>query len=190
MSGMTLYSMVWLPLLIFAARIVDVSLGTLRIIFVSRGQRRLAPLLGFVEVFIWIVVVSQITRQANNLVAYLGYAAGFAAGNYVGMWIESRLAMGTLVVRTILQQGGDQVVALLHAAGYGVTRVDGQGFNGPVQLIYTVIQRKNMAEVIELIHQAHPKAFITVEEARSVQAGIFPPTTRGRQIAVGQRKGK
>jgi len=71
MSSITFYSMIVLPLLIFAARIIDVSLGTLRIIFVSRGQRQLAPLLGFVEVFIWIVVVSQITRQANNLVAYL-----------------------------------------------------------------------------------------------------------------------
>lgn len=181
---------VFLPVLIFLARIVDVSLGTLRIIFVSRGQRRLAPLLGFVEVFIWIVVVSQITRRADSLIAYLGYAAGFAAGNYVGMWIESRLAMGTLVVRAILPQGGVQIAAMLHAEGYGVTIVDGQGSNGPVQLIYTVVQRKYLTEVIDLIHRASPKAFLTVEEARSVQEGIFPRRSNGGLIALGQRKGK
>ena len=190
MPDLTMTTWVFLPILIFLARIVDVSLGTMRIIFISRGQRRLAPLLGFVEVFIWIVVVSQITRQASNLVAYLGYAAGFAAGNYVGMWIENRLAMGTLVVRTILQQGGEQIAASLHDAGYGVTTVAGQGSNGPVQLIYTVIQRKDLTEVTGLIHQANPKAFMTVEEARAVQEGIFPHSSKGRQIALAQRKGK
>jgi uncharacterized protein YebE (UPF0316 family) len=190
MNDITFYTWVGLPLLIFSARIIDVSLGTLRIIFISRGQRRLAPLLGFVEVFIWIVVVSQITRQASNLAAYLGYAAGFAAGNYMGMWIEARLAIGTLVVRTILPQGGEQIAALLHAAGYGVTTVAGQGSNGPVQLLYAVIQRKDLAEVTGLIHQANAKAFLTVEEARTVQEGIFPYPPKGRQIAQDLHKGK
>jgi uncharacterized protein YebE (UPF0316 family) len=190
MGNIDFYTWVGLPLLIFAARVIDVSLGTLRIIFVSRGQRHIAPLLGFVEVFIWIVVVSQITRRAENLPAYLGYAAGFAAGNYVGMWIESRLAMGTLVVRTILSQGGELVAGLLHMSGFGATSVAGQGLNGPVQLVYTIIQRKDLPRVIELIHQANPKAFLTVEEARSVQEGVFPHPARGRQVAFGQRKGK
>lgn len=190
MDTITFYTWIGLPLLIFVARIVDVSLGTMRIIFTSRGQRNLAPLLGFVEVFIWIVIVSQITRQANNIIAYLGYAAGFAAGNYVGMWIENRLAIGTLVVRTILPQGGEQVAALLHDAGYGVTTVSGHGSSGPVQLIYTVVQRKYLADAIGLIYQANPKAFLTVEEARTVHEGIFPRPMKRGQVAVGQRKGK
>ena len=181
---------IFLPLLIFVARIIDVSLGTLRIIFISRGQRYLAPILGFAEVFIWIVIVSQITKRADNVIAYLGYAAGFAAGNYIGMWIERQLAMGTMVVRTILQHGGEQAARLLHDAGYGVTTVSGQGFSGPVTLLYTVVQRKDLGEAIELIHRANPKAFLTVEEARSVQEGIFPHNPRGRQIALAQRKGK
>ena len=184
---------IFLPVLIFLARIVDVSLGTLRIIFVSRGLRRLAPLLGFVEVFIWIVVVSQITRQANNLLAYLAYAAGFAAGNYAGIWIENRLAIGTLIVRAILPDEGDQATGLaatLHQAGYGVTRVSGTGANGPVQLIYTVIRRKDLAQVSALIRQTHPRAFLTVEELRSVTEGIFPPPRQKQMVALGQRKGK
>jgi uncharacterized protein YebE (UPF0316 family) len=193
MSDISLYTWVGLPLLIFFARVVDVSLGTLRIIFTARGWRYLAPLLGFVEVFIWIVVVSQITRQANNLLAYLAYASGFAAGNYVGIWIENRLAIGTLIIRLILPDEGDQATGLaatLHQAGYGVTRVAGAGANGPVQLIYTVIRRKDLASVSALIHQTHPRAFLTVEEVRSVAEGIFPPTRQKQMIAIGQRKGK
>lgn len=193
MSDVALYTWVGLPLLIFFARVVDVSLGTLRIIFTARGRRYLAPLLGFIEVFIWIVVVSQITRQANNLLAYLAYAAGFAAGNYAGIWIESRLAIGTLIIRAILPDEGDQATGLastLHQAGYGVTRVAGAGSNGPVQLIYTVIRRKDLAVVSELIHQTHPRAFLTVEEVRSVNEGIFPPPRQKQMVAIGQRKGK
>ena len=86
------YTWIILPCLVFLARVVDVSLGTLRIIFTSRGRKHLAPLLGFVEVFIWVAVIAEITRGAHNLVAYLAYAGGFAAGNYLGMYIEDKLA--------------------------------------------------------------------------------------------------
>jgi uncharacterized protein YebE (UPF0316 family) len=193
MSDISLYTWIGLPLLIFFARVVDVCLGTLRIIFTARGRRYLAPLLGFVEVFIWIVIVSQITRQANNLLAYLAYAAGFAAGNYAGIWIENRLAIGTLIIRAILPDEGVQATDLastLHQAGYGVTRVAGAGANGPVQLIYTVIRRKDLTEVSQLIQRAHPRAFLTVEEVRSVKEGIFPPPRQKQLVAIGQRKGK
>jgi uncharacterized protein YebE (UPF0316 family) len=175
-----LYSYVYLPLLIFFARMTDVTLMTLRIIFVSRGKRYLAPLLGFVEVFIWIAVVSQIIRGANNLVAYLAYAAGFAAGSYVGIYIENRLAIGTLVVRAIITRGAEELVARLQRAGYGVTSVDGRGSAGPVTLIYTVIKRKDLPQVMEIMHAAEPKPFITVEEVRSTEQGIFPQNAAGR----------
>lgn len=193
MSTISLYTWIGLPLLIFAARVVDVSLGTLRIIFTARGKRYLAPLLGFIEVFIWIVVVSQITRRAHNLVAYLAYAAGFAAGNYVGIWIENRLAIGTLILRAILPDEGAHATDLattLHQAGYGVTRVSGEGANGPVQLVYTVVRRKDLSQVIALVHQIHPRAFLTVEEVRSVAEGIFPAPRQNRLASMSPRKGK
>lgn len=180
----------YLPLLIFLARVIDVSLGTLRIIFTARGRRYLAPLLGFVEVFIWIVAVSQITREANNLLAYLAYAAGFAAGNYVGIWLDNRLGIGTLLVRAILSNGGNQAADLLHQAGYGVTSLIGQGSTGPVQLIYTIIRRKDLTEVINLIHRVQPHAFLTVEEIRSAQQGIFPSPHHSRLAVTAQRKVK
>jgi uncharacterized protein YebE (UPF0316 family) len=187
MSETDWYTWVFLPLLIFVARVIDVSLGTLRIIFTARGKRQLAPLLGFVEVFIWVAVISQMVRGVNHVVAYLAYAAGFAAGNYVGMWIESRLALGTVVLRVILAQAGDVLADSLHEAGYGVTRVDGQGANGPVKLIYTIVRRKDLPGVLEVIHQTTPKAFVAVEEVRSTEQGIFPQNDR---YIFSLRKGK
>ena len=119
----------------FFARVVDVTLGTLRIIFISRGKRNVAPLLGFVEVFIWITVVSQIVSHAHNLLAYLAYAAGFAVGSYRGMYIENRLAVGIQLVSIIVQNNSNVLIDHLHTAGYGISCVDGQGANGPVKLI-------------------------------------------------------
>jgi uncharacterized protein YebE (UPF0316 family) len=193
MDNISFNTWIGLPLLIFFARVLDVSLGTLRIIFTARGRRYLAPLLGFVEVFIWIVIVSQITRGVDNLAAYLAYAAGFAAGNYVGIWIDNRLAIGNLILRTILPDEGIQATGLaatLHQAGYGVTRVSGEGATGPVQLIYTVIRRKDLAQVNAVIHRTHPHAFLTVEEVRSVNEGIFPTSGQTRQGGISLRKGK
>jgi uncharacterized protein YebE (UPF0316 family) len=117
MEGFNWYTWIALPLLVFLARVVDVSLGTIRIIFTSRGKKHLAPLLGFVEVFIWVSVIAEITRGAHNMAAYLAYAAGFATGNYVGMWIEERLAIGNLVVRAILPENKSGLIDELLAAG-------------------------------------------------------------------------
>jgi len=170
----SLYVWVALPIMVFFARVADVSLGTLRIIFISRGKRNVAPLLGFVEVFIWITVVSQIVSHANNILAYLAYAAGFASGAFVGMYIEGRLAIGTQVILTIVQDNANTLTDNLHAAGYGVTCVDGQGANGLVKLIYTVVPRRNLEDVVSIIHQTHPHAFLSVQDVRSTQEGIFP----------------
>ena len=116
--------------MVFGARVLDVSLGTLRIIFIARGRRKLAPLLGFFEVLIWIVVVSQVIQNLHSPLAFIAYAAGFATGNYVGMRIEDKLAIGTLVVRVIVPQEASQLMAQLHDAGYGVTSIDARGSTG------------------------------------------------------------
>jgi uncharacterized protein YebE (UPF0316 family) len=192
-SNGDLLAWIGIPLLIFLARVIDVSLGTMRIIFTARGKRNLAPLLGFVEVFIWVVAISQIMRDLDNFASYLAYAGGFAAGNYVGMWLEERLAIGTLVVRTILPYQDSQSGELaqrLQGAGYGVTIVDGQGANGPVRLYYTIVKRKDLPIVSEIIHSTHPRAFFTVEELRSVKEGIFPAQARRPGLGRGIRKSK
>lgn len=170
------YLWVGLPLLVFFARVVDVTLGTLRIIFTSRGKRHLAPLLGFVEVFIWVSVIAEITKGAHNLVAYLAYAGGFAAGNYIGMYIEDKLALGMLMVRAIVPDHILDMTEKLREKGYGVTSVKAQGSLGPVKLVYTIVMRRNLPEVAKIIQKSYPNAFFTVEELRSAERGVFPPS--------------
>jgi uncharacterized protein YebE (UPF0316 family) len=183
---------IWMgmPLLVFFARVTDVTLGTLRIIFISRGKKYIAPFLGFVEVFIWIAVVAQIVRGVNDVITYLAYAAGFAAGNFVGMYIEDRLAIGTQVLRIIVPDEADQLTANLSNGGYGITLVDGQGATGPVKLIYTIVRRKDLAIALSLIHQTHPHAFLSIEDVRSTQEGIFPINPDKVNGAIWGRKSK
>lgn len=185
------YTWVILPLIVFVARFVDVTLGTMRIIFLSRGRKFLAPALGFVEVFIWITVVSQIVGSAkNNLPAYFAYAAGFAIGNYFGMVIEDKLAIGTLVIRAILPKNGNKLAKRLRESGYGVTFVDGHGASGAVILIYTVVMRRELERVTKIIQDTAPKAFFTVEELRSAEQGIFPVRSPRVQSDLFGRKKK
>lgn len=173
-AGFDWYAWVILPLIIFVARIFDVTLGTLRIIFVARGKRNLAPLLGFFEVLIWIVVISQLVQNLESATAYIGYAAGFAAGNYFGMWLEDKLALGTYILRLITTEEPVELVQRLRDAGFGVTTVEGEGKTGAVHLIYTFVKRRDVEQVLTVIHEVKPNAFVSMEEVRSTEKGIFP----------------
>lgn len=150
------------------------SLGTLRIILTARGKRSLAPLLGFFEVLIWIVVVSQLITHARTPFAFLGYAAGFALGNFLGIYIEEWFAIGYVIVRVILQQDGERLFSALKREGFGVTVFDGQGTRGPVKLIFTVVRRRDLRKVLSIIRTVSPSAFFSVEDIRAAHAGVFP----------------
>jgi uncharacterized protein YebE (UPF0316 family) len=187
MTSAEFYAWVILPLLIFLARVADVTLGTLRIIFTSRGRQNLAPLLGFFEVLIWVVAIGQLVQNLNSVTSFIGYAAGFAAGNFVGMAIENRMAIGTVIIRAIIQVGGEEVMEKLHEAGFGVTGVDGHGSTGPVKLVYTVVKRKHISRVLKIIHEVNPKAFLSIEDLRSTEEGIISPI---RGPAMAEKRGK
>lgn len=126
LADSNLYSYVILPVLIMLARICDVTIGTMRIIFVSKGQRYVAPILGFFEVFIWIIVIGQIMANLNNWACYFGYALGFALGNYVGMRVEEYLAVGKQLVRVIATRDGIDLVKSLNTKGFGATLIEGE----------------------------------------------------------------
>jgi uncharacterized protein YebE (UPF0316 family) len=168
------FSWVILPILIFLARICDVTIGTIRIIFVSRGQKRFASLLGFFEVIIWLAAIGQIMKNLNNIACYIGYGCGFAMGNFIGISLEEKLAMGIQMVRIFTPENGTDLVNYLKEAGYGVTSIDAKGTMGPVNLVYTVIKRSDLDDVVRKIHQFNPKAFYSIEDVRSVNEGIFP----------------
>ena len=171
------YTYLVLPLLIFLARICDVTIGTVRIMLVARGRRIIAPLLGFVEMMIWILVVRQIMLQISNWASYIGFAGGFAVGNYVGMYIEEKLAMGVQVIRIITKKDANELFNYLKSKGYGVTLVDAQGSMGPVNIVFTIVKRADQQKVIDIIQQFNPNAFYSIEDVRTVGKGVFPSRT-------------
>jgi uncharacterized protein YebE (UPF0316 family) len=170
-----LFSYFLLPILIFLARICDVSIGTMRIIFVSKGKRNIAPILGFFEVLIWITAISKIMANLDNYVNFIAYAAGFATGNYVGMILEERLAMGILMIRVFAHEKGDELVQSLNSNGFGATVVQAHGARENIQLIYSIVKRNELAIVLGIITGLNPKAFYTIEEVKKVNEGIFTP---------------
>lgn len=165
-----------LPIMIFVGRICDVTLGTLRIIFVSKGKRGIAPVIGFFEVFIWIVIISQILARANDLIAYLSYAGGYATGTYVGMFIESKLAFGVLLYRVYTKEDGNILVKKLNESGFGATLVHGEGSVGKVDVVETVVARQLMKKIEGVINGFDSNAFYVTEDVRTAQNGIFPKT--------------
>ena len=171
-----LFKFVVLPLIIFSTRICDVTLDTLRIIYVSRGIKLLAASIGFFEVLIWLFAITQIFKNLTNPFCYIAYAGGFAMGNYVGILIEERMAIGTVVIRIITQKNADELIELLKNEGYGVTYMDAQGAQGPVKIIFTIVKRKNIDHVLEIIRSNNPQAFFTIEDVRSVRKGVFQPS--------------
>jgi uncharacterized protein YebE (UPF0316 family) len=163
-----------LPALIFLARIVDVSLQTIRIISISRGIRWLAPLVGFFEVLIWLLAIGQIMKTISHPVAYIAYAAGFATGTAIGQVLERRLTLGMVSVRVITPIGGPELCQRLHEQGFGFTAVPGRGAAGPVETIFTVVRRQYLQQVLSMIREALPDAFYSVEEVASARETVYP----------------
>jgi uncharacterized protein YebE (UPF0316 family) len=152
------------------------DLRTLRIIFVSKGKRNIAPVLGFFEVLIWITAISKIMENLDHYINFVAYAAGFATGNLVGMIIEEKLAIGILMVRVFAQERGNELVQSLNIQGFGATVIEAQGARESIHLIYTIVKRNELANVLDIITRHNPKAFYTIEDIKAVNEGIFTPS--------------
>lgn len=164
----------WLPIIIFFGRIVDVSLGTLRIIFVSKGERLKAPIIGFFEILIWVVIISQVFSRANDIVTYLSYAAGYAAGNYVGILIEKRIAFGVILCRVYTNKSGSKLLKLFTLNGFGATMTHGTGSVNEVDIIETILERKHLKRVSKIVLEFDKDAFYVIEDIRTRSRGVFP----------------
>ena len=169
-----IYAWVVLPLMIFAARICDVSLDTMRILFINRNLRYLAAICGFFGVLIWLLVIRQIFQQINNPLCFIAYPAGFATGNIVGLIIENRLSLGKVIVRIITHLEANDLVSKLRSDGYGLTVLDATGATGPVKLIFTVMERNDIPRVVETIKKYNPHTFYSVEDVRFVSEAVTP----------------
>jgi len=160
--------------MIFCARICDVSIGTVRYIFISRGFKNIAPIFGFFEVIIWLLAIGQVIGNITNPICYIAYGAGFAAGTYIGMVIEERIKLGLSIIRLITAKPAESFIAKLRQYGYGVTNIAAHGAYGEVTIIFMVVKRSKISHLINLIREYNPNAFFTIEDVRSVSEGIFP----------------
>lgn len=173
-------------LLIFSLRIVDVSMAMLRMILAVRGRRGTAAFIGFFEVLIWLVAVGQALNHLNSVYHVVGYAAGFAVGNYVGVWLEGRFAIGVNVVRAVCSasipgsagKGGRAAAKALRRDGFAVTELQGRGRERDVEILNVVVPRRRVPTVLKVIGEYDPDAFVSVEEVRSIRGGYIRPGGR------------
>jgi uncharacterized protein YebE (UPF0316 family) len=169
-----LFNWVILPFLIFFARTCDVTLGTLRNIFLSKNIRYIVPFLGFFEVLIWLVAVSQIIKNLHNVMCYFAFAGGYSMGIFVGIKIEERLALGLQILRIITPFDASSLIQKLNQNNFGVTSIDAYGSKGPVKVLLTVIKRKDIDRVAEIINENNPNSFYSIEDIRTANQGVFP----------------
>jgi uncharacterized protein YebE (UPF0316 family) len=181
------FTYIFLPLSIFCLRICDVTLDTMRIIFMTKGYKNLAPVIGFFEILIWIFAISRTMQNLHtNWLCYIAYAGGFATGNYVGMLLDEKLAIGHEIIRVISKFNAGDIAGGLRTSGYGVTTVNARGMEGDVEILYVVVNRKNLKNAIEIIQKQNPAAFFTIENVhfvnRPVDKNILTDATRGVRI--------
>jgi uncharacterized protein YebE (UPF0316 family) len=159
--------------LIFLLRVSDMTLDTLRVLVVMRGRKGIAWVLGFFQASIFVLAISSVLSNLDNPLNVIGYAAGFATGNVVGMMIEERLAIGHIHLNIVSSRLGSAIAEHLRQQGYAVTEIPARGKDGMVSLLHVSVLRKNVDKVRKLVNQIDPDAFITSEDVRPVRRGFW-----------------
>lgn len=171
-----IYAWVILPLLIFLARIGDVSMETIRVIYISRGIKFLAPIIAFFEIIIWLLAMEVVMSDLSNIANFFAYAFGFATGTYVGLVIEERLSIGTVILRIVTTEESTEAIAsFLESEHFGVTYLDAHGSRGDVRMILSLVNRSDVPRITWQIEQVNPRAFFSIEDVRYVNQGVFRP---------------
>jgi len=159
---------------IFVAETCVVTLSTVRTILVSRHQRMLAPLLGVVEISLWLLAIGQVMQNLHSPIYFLAFVAGFGAGNYLGVCVENWIALGYVVVQIITRKDAAPLVQAFRAAGFGVTCLSGQGLMGPVQLLMSVLPRSKLGEASQIVEKHDSEAFYLVDDLQTIRRGFLP----------------
>jgi uncharacterized protein YebE (UPF0316 family) len=157
-----------MPILIFCARVMDVSINTLRIMFVMNGKKKIAPILGFFESLIWLLAIGQIFQNIDNPMSYVAYAGGFAMGTFVGMTIEEKLALGRVLVRVITPEPMPDLIEYMKEKNFRFTSVGAEGRYGKVNLLFTVMKRDDLTGFIGKVKSINDKAFYTIESVKRI----------------------
>ncbi len=164
------------PLFICLARITDVSIGTIRIIMIGRGNRLLAASLGFFEVVIWLLAIGQVMQNLNNVFSYVAYGLGFALGNYLGISLENKLALGNQAVQIVTEENLKALSMLLREEGYKVTHLFASSEKERLDFLYLIVPRKKVNRVLEIAREFDPQALISVSDVRN----IYPQLNHAR----------
>ncbi|MFZ5878181.1 MAG: DUF2179 domain-containing protein [Chloroflexota bacterium] len=158
---------------IFGLRVVDMSLDTLRLLFVVRGRKGIAWVLGFFQSVVYIIAITNVLSNLDNPLNVLGYAAGFATGNVMGMWIEERLAVGHIQLQIVSPSRGAALAERLREAGFAVTEIPARGKDGMVHILSASVQRKDVSRVEEVVHATDAEAFVTSADVRPLHRGFW-----------------
>jgi uncharacterized protein YebE (UPF0316 family) len=172
--SLTLSDNIWISaLMIFLLRVIDMSLDTMRMLFVVRGKKPIAWILGFLQSLVFVIAISTVLANLNNILNVIGYAAGFATGNVLGMFIEERLAIGHIAMRVISSKKGSTIPDALRKAGFAVTEIQARGRDGKVTLLNSSIMRRDVSRFEDLVTKTEPGAFITAEDVRPIRVGFW-----------------
>jgi len=161
----------WGPIVIFFLRIVDVTLDTMRVLFMVRGRRVPAGILGFLMALVWIIAVGNAMKHLDSIWHILGYAAGYGTGTMVGITIENLVAFGLIQLRIVSRHGGVEIAEGLRERGYGATEFSGFGRDSAVEIVQSVVQRAHLDEVLAIVDQFDDTAFVTVEDPQVLRGG-------------------
>lgn len=164
---------VWMALGIFLLRVCDMTMDTIRVLFVVRGKKVLAWILGFFQSLLFVVAITQVLANLNNPLTILSYAGGFATGIVIGMFIEERLAIGHVHFSIISPKRGASIAEMLRENGFGVTEIPARGMDGTVSVLHCSVIRKDVRKIEKIVMEADPEAFITAEDIRPVWRGFW-----------------
>lgn len=158
---------------IFSLRILDVSIGTLRIAYLVRGRRAVAGTLSFFESLVWLTAAAQVITSLDAPVKFVAYAAGYATGTVLGVSIERWIAAGETLLRIVTPVGSPSAEAPLREAGFYVTSLNAQGRDGDVRVHFTVLPRRKVPEALRILRQASPNAYVTLEATTQARASTI-----------------
>ena len=182
-----MYEIIYWSLIIFVARIVDVSLGTIRVNMIVRRKKFLAATIGFFEVAIFISIIVRIIQQVDSIYGILAYASGFAVGTIIGIIISEKLSRDLISTNIISKNYGDQIKEALKEEGYGITCYSGKGINGEVEIINVVSSQLNAKKMNKLVHNIDSKAFMASYMLDKIRGGFIrggSPSNKGAKRSI------
>jgi uncharacterized protein YebE (UPF0316 family) len=154
---------------------------TIRVIYISRGIKYLAPIIAFFEIVIWLLAMEVVMKDLSNIANFLAFALGFAMGTYVGLVIEEKLSIGMVILRIVTtDESNEEIVSFMQSENYGITTLDATGSRGSVKMILSLVNRTDVTRITQHIQATNPHAFFSIEDVRYVNQGVFRPKKPNR----------